>query len=594
MESVCAGNRTEGSNPSLSAAAGDVPAAPARWTDGEDGTGGVPQRNHRRPGYRGRRGGRYRGGRRLPPPMLDRRQFLRARPPADRPAPVGPPLAPPRAASEPARAPVGDLRPFAPTADDPWDAAKARHLLRRVAPAALPADVVAVSRLSTAAAVDRIVTAAHDRPPLAEPDWIDLRHPGYNDEATSAQRQAFDQANGDAIRETIQGVHARLAGGGHADRFARLGTALRERMTQVWANHYVTDLRSHNTATWLFDYLRILDRGALGQVQDVVHRVGTTPAMLKYLNGDQNRVGRPNENYARELLELFTMGVEGPDGAATYTQRDVAELSRALTGWRTDRRRPDQAYFDERRFDDGDKTVFDRTGPLAYDDVTPLLFTRRGPQIAHFLAGVLYRTFVSHEPDARVVAALAAEVRDAGFDLAGPVRTLLQSAHFYDDAHVGAIVKDPTDVVLGSALAFGLGEVDRQTSGYLRWQAARLGQEVLNPPDVSGWPGGTAWIDTSTLTERVNTGQGVAQRYWQAFAADALSRDAAGDAAELALDVATQLLPRPPAVDERLELTEVLLAGSPAYSWDPTTRTARNRVRDLAKHLVSLPAYQLR
>ena len=524
--------------------------------------------------------------------MLDRRQFLRARGPRPGAAPVTvAPAAPPAARAAP---PVGDLRPFAPTAGDPWDAAKARHLLRRVAPAALPADVTALSRLAPAAAVDRIVTAARNRPALAEPDWIGMRHPGYGTAATQEQRDAFDKANSEAIQQTVQDVHARMIGAGHPDRFVRLGTALRERMTMLWANHYVTDLRSHNTATWLFDYLRILDRGALGQVQDVVHRIGTTPAMLRYLNGDQNRVGRPNENYARELLELFTMGVEGPDGAPTYTQRDVAELSRALTGWRTTRTEPGQAYFERARFDAGLKTVFGRTGPLGYDDVTPLLFVERGSQIAHFLAGVLYRAFVSHEPDPRVVAALAAEVKGAGFDLVGPIRTLLTSAHFYDDAHVGALVKDPTDVVLGSAQAFGLGDMDRQTSRYARWQTGRLGQDLLNPPDVSGWPGGTSWIDTSTLTERVNSGQGVAQRYWQAFAADVLARDAAGDPAALAVEVATELLPRPPALDEREELTQVLLAGSPAYSWDPTTNTARNRVRDLAKHLVSLPAFQLR
>ena len=528
--------------------------------------------------------------------MLDRRQFLRAPRRPGGPAPLmatAPPYVP-RTTPPAGPPPAPDLRPFAPTEADPWDAAKARHLLRRVSLAALPGDVQALTELAPAEAVTRIVTAARNRPALADPEWIGLRHPGWGEEATQAQRDAFDDQNKEAFQQTVQDLLNRLLGDGQSGRFARLGTALRERMTAVWANHYVTDYRSHNTATWLFEYLQILHRGALGDVRRVVREVGTTPAMLQYLNGNQNRVGRPNENYARELLELFTMGTEGPDGAATYIQRDVAELSRALTGWRTDKRRTDHAWFDASRFDTGDKTVFGRTGPLGYDDVTPLLFAERGPQIAHFLAGVLYRAFVSDEPHAGVVAALAGQIERAGFELAPAVEALLQSAHFYDDAHVGAVVKAPVEVILGSAQAFGVAQVDRDTSGWVRWQMGRLNQDLVNPPDVAGWPGGTSWVDTSSLTEREGRGQDVVQRYWQGIADDVLSRPSAYTAAGVAAEMAAELLPRVPGQPEIDELTELLLSGSPAYSWDPQSDTARRRVRDLGKHLVTLPAFQLR
>ena len=523
--------------------------------------------------------------------MLDRRQFLRA--PRREPFPLAEAAG---ATSRPTASapPAPDLRPFVSTDADPWDAAKARHLLRRVSLAALPADVAALAEADPAEAVRQIVAAARDRPDLADPDWIGLRHPGWGDQATPAQREAYDEANGEALQQTLQNVQNRLLGDNHADRFVRLGTALRERLTVAWSNHYVTELRSHNTATWLFEYLQILHRSALGNVRQVVAEIGTTPAMLSYLNGAQNRVGAPNENYARELLELFTMGTEGPGGAPTYAQSDVAELARALTGWRTDRRRDDHVFFQPNRFDDGDKTVFGQTGAFGTDDVTPLLFAERSAEIAHFQAGVLYRAFVSDEPHAGVVAALATEIEAADFELAPAVQALLQSAHFYDDAHVGAVVKAPVEVVLGSAQAFGLTEIDRPTSRHIRYRMSQIHQELGDPPDVSGWPGGTAWIDTSSFTERVARGQEQVQRAWQAIADDVLSRPSGYTAAGVAADLATEWLPRPPSQQELDELTEVLLSGSPAYSWDPLSNTARRRVRDLGKHLVSLPAFQLR
>ena len=525
--------------------------------------------------------------------MLDRRQFLRAARQGVPLAPLATPAsAPPtRSASAP---PAPDLRPFVPTEADPWDAAKARHLLRRVSLAALPGDVAALLQVAPGQAVAQIVAAAQARPDLADPDWIGARHPGYGDDATPAEREAFDELNKEALQQVLHDAQNRLLGDGHADRTVRLGTALRERMTMAWAGHYVTELRTHNTATWLFEYLQILHRGALGSVKRVVREVCTTPAMLHYLNGNQNRVGSPNENYARELLELFTMGTVGPDGAPTYAQADVAELARALTGWRTDKRRTDHAYFELRRFDGGDKTVFGQTGAFGTDDVPPLLFAERSGAIAHFLAGVLYRAFVSDELHPGVVAALAAEVEGADFELAPAVQALLASAHFYDDAHVGALVKAPVEVVLGSSQALGLGVLDRQASRYVRGQMLRIEQELFNPPDVAGWPGGTAWIDTSSLTERVARGQEQVQRRWQVLADSVLSRPSGYTAAGVAADMATELLPRVPTQEELDEFTEVLLSGSPAYSWDPLSDTARGRVRDLGKHLVSLPAFQLR
>ena len=519
--------------------------------------------------------------------MLDRRQFLRARPPSA----TAPASATPRATGSGAPRPVGDLSPFVPSAADPWDAAKARHLLRRVSMAALPADVTALVTVAPGEAVRRLVAAAQRQPTLSEPDWIGIRQPPSS--APQAERNAYNQANLTAFREMARGVQNRLLGGTGA-RADRLGMALRERMALVWANHYVTEYRGYRVATWLFGYQRVLHEHALGRVADLVDAVGTTPAMLRYLNGDQNRVGSPNENYARELLELFTMGTEGPDGAATYTQRDVSELSRALTGWRTDVRAAEPVSFDPDRFDAGEKTIFGQTGAFGYDDVTPLLFAERAPQIAHFVADVLYRAFVSDEPDAGVVSAVADRLVADDFEVAPAVEALLASAHFYDSRHVGALVKAPVDLVVGAAQAFGAEAFDLDQANYARNQMARIGQELFNPPDVAGWPGGTSWIDTSSWPERVKRGEALVQRAWQTIADDVAARPSAYSARDLAAELASELLPRPPSAEELDGFVEVLLSGTPDYAWDPTTNGGRTRVRDYVKHLVSLPEFQLR
>ncbi len=509
--------------------------------------------------------------------MLDRRQFLRVRRSAQPAA---------RVASRPS-----DLRPFAPTDADPWDAAKARHLARRVGLAAQPNDEKALLALRPDQAARQIVAAARDRPQLSDPSWMGLRQPPSS--ASQSEKDAYNGANRDAYRETLQGVTNRMLGGDGGP-IERLATSLRERMALLWAGHYVTEYRSYNTATWLFGYLRVLHDHALGRVPDVVHAVGTTPAMLRYLNGNQSRVGSPNENYARELLELFTMGTERPDGTATYVQSDVAELARALTGWRVSRTAPEAVYFQENRFDDGDKTVFGQTGAWGYDDVVPLLFDQRPAEIAHFIAGVLYRAFVSDEPDAAVVADLAVILRAADFEVGPVLETLLASAHFYDARHVGALVKSPMDLVFGATLALGTSSVDVDRSNYLRNQMAQVGQQLFNPPDVSGWPGGTSWIDTSTLPERVRRGESLVNKVWRDLADDVATWPSAYSARGLAGDLATRLLPHPPSDDDLDDLAEVLLSGTPDYAWDPTTSGGRTRIRDYARHLVSLPEFQLR
>ena len=511
----------------------------------------------------------HRCGSRTPPPTWTAASFSEAaeRPPATSPRSSPPPRrrgTPPRRGTSPGAWASGS----GPTRSAPcWRSRRARPSPRSSGgPGALAA--------------------------LPDPPWLAIRQPPSG--APEAEVAAYDQANRDARDGQYAGAFGRLLGEARPDPLDRLAVALRERMTVFWSNHFVADHRSHGTATWTWEYRALLRRHALGDVREAVREVGTTPAMLHFLNGNQNRVGRPNENYARELLELFTMGPEAPDGTPNYAQADVVDLARALTGWRTDKRAQAAVTFDPDRFDGGQKTVLGQTGPWGYDDVVPILFGARAPQIAAFLARALYREVVAEEADPAVVAAVAGALLAADFEVAPALAALLSSAHFFAPERRGALIASPLDLLLGATRSFGVAALDGPAARRVRSQATALGQDLLSPPDVFGWRTGRAWIDTSTLTERARRLRDDAHRQRGVIQDEAAARPTASVARELARDLATDLLAQPPSEAELDGLTEVLLAGTPAYSWDPTETGGRNRVRDYVKHLVSLPDAHLR
>ncbi|MEM6336780.1 MAG: DUF1800 family protein, partial [Bacteroidota bacterium] len=231
-----------------------------------------------------------------------------------------------------------------------------------------------------------------------------------------------------------------------------------------------------------------------------VREIGIQPAMLLYLDGFLNQASSPNENYARELLELFTTGIIGPDGSPNYTETDIEELARALTGWIV-RWRELQVDFLPFFHDGGQKTILGRTGNFGYDDVIDLIFEERPTAIAHFVSAKIYREFVQAEPDSAIVEQLATTVLTSDFDVASVVRQLLSSEHFFDLGLRGAQIKNPIEFAYGLPLESPLYE-DPEYLYILYFLAADLGQFVLQPPNVAGWEGGRTWITTSTLAKR--------------------------------------------------------------------------------------------
>ncbi|MEZ4703169.1 MAG: DUF1800 domain-containing protein [Rhodothermales bacterium] len=418
----------------------------------------------------------------------------------DLPRPPAPPLPaffkriPPAAKQPTPAAPTEDVALHVQAGLEPYgaplDRKRAAHLLRRTGFGASPAQIQALTGLTAAEAAGRILDEALDREgvPFPEPPaWVDEPIPDLG--GPQEIIDAFIESNIVWLDELTNGWMTL---------FRTVG--FRERMVLVWHNHFVTQVDDYFLATHAYRYLAMLREHALGDFKAFVRAVGTDLSMLAYLNGDDNRVGAPNENYARELLELFTMGPRDRDGNDNYTQDDIVEIARALTGWIVD-------YIDNvpvflnNLHDRGEKTIFGRTGNFGYDDVVDILFEERAEQVAYFACAKLYKAFVHAVPDPDLVQQMAGVMLASDFAIEPVMRALLGSAHFFDEEVIGAQLSSPLDMLIGM---YGNVDLvpDAERVTLLRLFAGFIEQQVLNPPNVAGWPGYRAWLNTTSLPIR--------------------------------------------------------------------------------------------
>ena len=485
-----------------------------------------------------------------------------------------PPIAPPTA---------GGLAPFEATAQEPWDAARARHLLCRTGYHAPSAAISAALARSPAAAANAVVDAALTAAPVPVPTYATLFPPPAG--APDADVQAYNTANSRGVTAEANGVLAAALA------LRTAGTGLRERLAIALHGTLTAHLSEYgNRAHRLVRYWSLLRGGAFGSYRTLVREMGRTPAMLLYLDGNLNRVGSPNENYARELLELFTTGIDGPDGQPNYTQQDVAELARCLTGWNVVSASNDGVFVPS-RFDAGAKTVFGRTGAFGYDAAVDLVFAERAEAVARRLARVLYRALVAVEPNEEVVAELAAVLRANDFATEPAVRALLASRHFFSAGAMGARIRSPFDLLLGLVGASGYTSPEAQFSS-VRSTCRDLGFDLFRPPDVAGWPGGRAWLDTGRLPLRWVATDRVWARRSEARAL-ALTMPAPYDPYALVDALAVHVVAVPLSAATRAEGVTILLGGIPDYEWDPTIASAEGRIRGLLQFLSRLPESHL-
>jgi uncharacterized protein (DUF1800 family) len=363
---------------------------------------------------------------------------------------------------------------------------EARHLLGRTGFDAPLGTIDEYARLSRREAVERELASLHQAPRTAPPAWVNTWEPRGRGRSMSAEERRQYQ------RELVaRGLELR---GWWLNEMLTTDSPLTERMTLFWHNHFTSSLQKVRSPVLMYRQNLLLRRYAGGSFAELLHAASKDAAMLVYLDTAANRRGQPNENFAREVMELFTLG-EGH-----YTEQDIKEAARAFTGWSIE---PETGEFRYRPFlhDAGEKTVFGRSGELDGDAVLELLLAR--PETSRFVAAKLWREFVSPAPaDERERAELeraARTFRETGYSIRAVLRDLLLSDAFWAPVNRGTLVKSPADLVVGTMRQFRIDYADPLPFVLAMRQ---LGQDLLAPPNVKGWPGGEAWISSKTLLAR--------------------------------------------------------------------------------------------
>ncbi len=276
---------------------------------------------------------------------------------------------------------------------------------------------------------------------------------------------------------------------------------LQEKMALFWHGHFATANSKVNSALLMHRQIELFRRMALGNFRELVLEVSKDPAMLRWLDGNQNRKGAPNENYARELLELFTMGI------GNYTEKDIKEAARAFTGWFMRlapgaQNRPGQDnyefFFDRNQHDFGPKTFLGETGPWDGGDIINIIFKQ--PATSRFIARKLFSFFAYENPEEATVERLAAVFEKHNFELKPLVRAIFKSPEFLSPRAYHALIKSPVEFCISLMRELGIAVPPTDLPAVLR----RMGQDLLNPPTVKGWDGGAEWITSVTLLERFN------------------------------------------------------------------------------------------
>ncbi|MHC4948858.1 MAG: DUF1800 domain-containing protein [Planctomycetota bacterium] len=400
--------------------------------------------------------------------------------------------------------PGDPLRPLPPEAFDYW---KAQHLLNRAGFGGTPAQVRALANMGVRKAVDYIVdyhevdgaavVATRFDPDIMRPASPDERRQirrarQSGDEAAVEQfrreRQRRQQADRRQMREIQRWWLTRMI---------ETPRPLEEKLTLFWHGHFATSYRTIEDSWHMLRQNELFRANAADSFADLVYGIVRDPAMLRYLNNNQNRRQQPNENLARELMELFTLG----EGNA-YTEDDIKEGARALTGYTYD---DDEFVFRRQAHDDGVKRVLGRRGRWDGTDFCRIILEQ--PVVSEFISLKLYRFLVNDlpgEPDEaaqRVVLRVARRLRKQNYALRPVLRALFRSEHFYDPANVGAQIKSPIQLIVQTirSLRTPVRSLDTLLSA-----AEHMGQNIFFPPNVKGWDVGRTWINTSTLFVRQN------------------------------------------------------------------------------------------
>ena len=266
---------------------------------------------------------------------------------------------------------------------------------------------------------------------------------------------------------------------------------LREKMSLFWHGHFASRNINILYQQQLLDVIR---KNALGNFGDLLREVSRSAAMINFLNNNQNRKGHPNENFAREVMELFTLG------RGNYTENDVKESARAFTGWGATI--SGEFVFRKFQHDEGTKTVLGKSGSFTGDEILGILLEKK--QTARFISNKIYRYFVNEQVDEEKISWLSERFYQSNYNIQLLMKDIFSSDWFYDKKNIGVRIKSPVELIAGIRRALPMQIENEEIQLILQ---RLLGQILFYPPNVAGWPGGTNWIDSSSLMLRLRLPQ---------------------------------------------------------------------------------------
>jgi uncharacterized protein (DUF1800 family) len=452
--------------------------------------------------------------------------------------------------------------PYHPSAKSPWDLRKVGHLYRRATFGATMADLESALNAGPEKVIDALLTG-------------------------SSGEEKFDTDTRKLADSLSRANNGQQASAWWLYRMLYTPHPLREKLTLFWHNHFATSNKKVQNAGYMVRQYELMRRHALGNFRTLLQEMSKDPAMMVWLDTSGSKKSSPNENYARELMELFSLGI------GHYTEQDIRQAARAFTGWEI---RGGEPRFDAAQHDNGEKTVLGKKGKFQGSDIVAICLEQEAA--SRFIVGKLYRFLISetNEPTPGLLEPLAELFRQSDCDVGALVKTMLRSNQFFSTIAYRTRIKSPVDFALGIVRALE----GRIGTTALADALDGLGQHIFYPPSVKGWDGGQAWLNGHTLLARQNLALALTstedlrfgrrtdpaavarKHHWQSdtelvdgFLRLFLQSDVAQDSQQNLLDYAARSRKHP----------------APAYWTEDDAAT--HRVRSLCHLVLSLPEFQL-
>jgi uncharacterized protein (DUF1800 family) len=357
-------------------------------------------------------------------------------------------------------------QPYQPSEQEPWDLKKVGHLYRRAAFGATWSDLEAGLQAGPRKAIDGLLQGG--------PGQEDFDHQTAPLAQSAAKANSAPEARAWWLYRMLYSPHP-----------------LREKLTLFWHNHFATSNAKVQNIGFMLGQYQLMQRQCLGSFRALLLEMSKDPAMMVWLDTRVSKKGKPNENYAREVMELFSLGI------GHYTEPDIREAARAFTGWDLAN---GKAVFHPNQHDDAEKTVLGQRGKWSADDIIRICLEQKSAP--SFIAGKLYRFLISETEPAtpELLEPIADQFRQSDYNIGALVETMLRSSLFFSTRVYRTRIKSPVDFVLGIVRPLE----GRIGTGALAVALQQLGQDLFHPPSVKGWDGGPAWLNAQTLLVRQN------------------------------------------------------------------------------------------